>query len=930
MLEGRAGLPALPGRASRMPSPSNPTSSTHHLAASTAINAASSAAPEPSPDFPGTARHFATQRRMLLFLLVGTVLLPAVLLAGWAWLSLDAMTKDAGRQATRLARVVQEHASKIFEANYQINSRVRDAFATMSNAQLSQQERDMHARLMEIGNGLPQASSLSVFGANGMLLASSRFFPVSRVSIADREDFRAIMQERQSLHISQVMQGRVLGDPIFNFSLPRLGPEGNLAGIVAVSLRPAYFSAFYRELLSEDPGFSAALLLRDGSVLASYPATALTEDASDGAAGGDGPGKTSRAGTGEAARAPAGAADGAAQDARRKSLATVLEREDSGAVTATGLDGRAGLIAHRPVGGSALQAMVSVPWNAIHARWREQLYIAAAVLAVPSFAMWALVGMSLQRLRREQAAWHKWQDEAARRREAEDNYRQARKLEVVGRLIASVAHDFRNVLSVISFNADVLALRHGREASGRGAAGEDPFASRVERAREQALQGIRKGVGTGTALAGQLLGMARKREHRREWILLPQQLAGWTPLIQSTLGSRIRLRYRIDASCRRICADRVELELALVNLAANARDAMPQGGLFELSASNTELEIERQPSARGDASSSPGRPVSGHYVCISARDTGSGMTEAVRLRAFEPLYTTKEPGLGTGLGLSQVLEFCRESDGAAAIESAPGRGTTVRLFLPAQDAAHEDAQGEGSPGKRTDELAPLASTAGNAVGASNASAAPNASNASSPSGEANVSNAINAATARVVPTAPNAPAVSEPVATFPPQPALSILLVTNNMQGMKSSLKSLLDSGHRVQLTDSEADALELVDSTGFDLVLSDARLGGAALRSASASRGGPSGHNESEDTDGPQTLLGAAAGFGGLALLQRLAWRYPFLPVVLMTDENDVLTLSTLTGRRFLLKPWHAQTLRRAGVLSLALTGSRSPGTAS
>jgi signal transduction histidine kinase len=569
------------------------------------------------PTFFGTHDYFATQRRTLRALLVAAIVFPAAVLSFWAWFSMQDAFSEAEQQTARLARVIQEHTWQVFDGNYQINSRVREVTQGMSDAQLAQHEHDIHVRLADISGGVVHASSLSIFGADGTLLASSRFYPVPKVNIRDREDYKAIAIDKQPFHVSEVVTGRVISERIFNASMPRLGANKEVIGIVSVSLRPAYFTGFYKDVLSQDRLATAALVRRDGAVLAAYPTST-----------------------------PA-----IASAAIVERLQHAYGRESDAVLRTSSVAGEDSVVAHRAVGTGVLNAVVSIPVSAIHAQWRQRLYVAAAIAAVPSFALWALMWMSLRRLTREEEAYCRWQEEVNKRQEVEERYRQSRKLEAIGQLIASVAHDFRNVLSVISFNTDLMILR--------------PNAP-----REKPLAGIKKGLSSGVALTSQLLGMARKREYRKEVLRIAQELDGWTPLIRSTLGSRIQLRYDIAADCWEILADRAELELALLNLASNARDAMPDGGLFEVSASNVRLDGHGPQGLEGD------------YVCISARDTGRGIPLDLVERVFEPLFTTKTAGLGTGLGLSQVREFCHECNGVALIASRPGNGTDVRLYLP--------------------------------------------------------------------------------------------------------------------------------------------------------------------------------------------------------------------------------------------------------
>ncbi|MCT9124601.1 ATP-binding protein [Cupriavidus gilardii] len=247
---------------------------------------------------------------------------------------------------------------------------------------------------------------------------------------------------------------------------------------------------------------------------------------------------------------------------------------------------------------------------------------------------------------------------------------------------------------------------------------------RTDRAHRTALAGIRKSLASGALLADRLLGVVRRREHRREAIALAEELQQCDPLIRATLGPGIALRYAVSPDCLPVHADRCELGLALLNLAANARDAMPEGGLLEIGAANLgaacggaatlppELDARRGPEdsadgadrhrpvertdepagdpageSAGESADDPGTdtatPMRGVYVRLWVSDSGIGMPAHVADRALEPLFTTKPDGVGTGLGLSQVADFCREAGGAVTVRSAPGKGTTVTLFLPA-------------------------------------------------------------------------------------------------------------------------------------------------------------------------------------------------------------------------------------------------------
>ncbi|TCH96464.1 response regulator [Roseococcus sp. SYP-B2431] len=243
----------------------------------------------------------------------------------------------------------------------------------------------------------------------------------------------------------------------------------------------------------------------------------------------------------------------------------------------------------------------------------------------------------------------------ARLAEAEEHLRQAQKIEAIGQLTGGVAHDFNNLLQVISGGISLLEL--GIE----------------EERRQRVLEGMRQAADRGASLTRQLLSFSRRQALRSESVDLRRQIEGMRELLERTLrgGGRIRLHFAADLWSAMV--DPVELELAVLNLCANARDAMPAGGTIIISGDN-EAGLDRD-GLRGD------------FVRLAVTDTGAGMSEEVQARAFEPFFTTKGVGEGSGLGLPQVYGFARQSGGSVAIESIPGRGTTVTLLLPRAQTA---------------------------------------------------------------------------------------------------------------------------------------------------------------------------------------------------------------------------------------------------
>ena len=248
------------------------------------------------------------------------------------------------------------------------------------------------------------------------------------------------------------------------------------------------------------------------------------------------------------------------------------------------------------------------------------------------------------------------------RTSSEEALNHAQRLESVGQLTGGVAHDFNNLLTVISGNLQVL--------EDTPACAGDPFIQQLVGAAARATR-------RGTELTGKLLAFSRRQVLQPTVVDTAALLHSLTDMLQRTVDQRIVIT--LDAEEALCIADPVQLESALLNVAINARDAMPQGGTLGF----TCRAVPRLPV---ELNSEPSLAEVEGYVAISIADTGAGMSEAVKERAFEPFFTTKESGRGTGLGLSTVYGFARQSRGAVGLQSAPGAGTTVTLYLPRIDA----------------------------------------------------------------------------------------------------------------------------------------------------------------------------------------------------------------------------------------------------
>ncbi len=253
------------------------------------------------------------------------------------------------------------------------------------------------------------------------------------------------------------------------------------------------------------------------------------------------------------------------------------------------------------------------------------------------------------------------------RERVEATLRQMQRLEAVGQLTSGVAHDFNNLLTVVLGNIGFLE----REIAAAGIDGKI----------RQRLGYMRAAAERGAKLTDQMLSFSRRQRLEPRALDLNEAVAGMRELLQSTIGGSIRIETRLADDLWSAMADPTQLELAVLNLAINARDAMGIGGTLTVSTRNVALG---QPVHPED-------PPPGEYIEICVSDTGSGMTPEVRAKAFEPFFTTKEIGKGSGLGLSQILGFAKQSGGGVRIDSIVGEGTSICIYVPRADRAPERA-----------------------------------------------------------------------------------------------------------------------------------------------------------------------------------------------------------------------------------------------
>ena len=397
-----------------------------------------------------------------------------------------------------------------------------------------------------------------------------------------------------------------------------------------------YFEDFYQAVELHDGG-AILLHLRDGTVLARYP----HNDAVIGTSYADLP-----------------------------PFKDILAHAMAGTVIMDSpLDGQDRVLAIRALKAFPLAVNVSVDEQQVLRDWRRQAWFfgfgALFICMVTVSLMLLLASRSRQieklvvefRNAKEAAelANLRLVEQMEERERAEAALRQAQRIEAVGRLTGGVAHDFNNLLTVVLGNIELLS----------SAVPPDPHSQGL-------LAAMRSAAERGATLTGQLLAFARRQPLVPRPIDLNAVVAGMQDLLKSALGSAVRIETWPAPDLWPAMADATQIELVVLNLTINARDAMPRGGVLTIETANAPVGPPRRES----------EPVEGEYVAVTVRDNGVGMTADVLARAFEPFFTTKPPGSGSGLGLSQVYGTARQSGGGMRIESAPGVGTAVTIYLP--------------------------------------------------------------------------------------------------------------------------------------------------------------------------------------------------------------------------------------------------------
>jgi signal transduction histidine kinase/CheY-like chemotaxis protein len=579
-------------------------------------------------------------------LAVAALLLPLLVLCGGGWMAWQAVLRDARQGLDSALAVSTEQATKVLDTHMLVAARVNDLVSSLDDAAIRAHEAQLRDQIVAMIRPFPQVTAVIVGNAGGQaLLATSRYPVDSGMTFADRDFFQALRDGHQPEFIGASAPGQLTGQAAFSVARRKGNDPQQFQGVILVLVSPQYFAAFNRSLFNDSSDYTAGLYREDGTLLARYPSTQGI----------------------------------AAPSARSNTLlmSAIARDPTGGMVRGDAVDGVDRLLAYRRLDAYPVYASVGRSWHSIVVAWRN-LMTTHLIFGVPAtIALFALSLLAAYRARRESATLAALQAEIRRREQAEDALRHAQKMEAVGRLTGGIAHDFNNHLTVISSNIELLTRRLPDNTAG------------LVRLADAAMQGVRRAA----TLTQRLLAFSRQQTLDPEPLDAGQLVTGMLDLLRRTLGESVGVE---TVGARGLWLTRIDanqLESALLNLAVNARDAMPRGGTLTIETANAALD-ESYAAKHADLAA-------GEYVMIAVRDTGIGMSADVQARAFEPFFTTKPFGQGTGLGLSMVYGFVAQSGGHIRIDSAPGEGTTIRLYLPRYVQQPAPSAGIADPTRRT-------------------------------------------------------------------------------------------------------------------------------------------------------------------------------------------------------------------------------------
>ncbi|HEX6843268.1 MAG TPA: ATP-binding protein [Stellaceae bacterium] len=586
--------------------------------------------------------------RLIQGLMAMSVLVPIIGIGVVMWYDRDAVLHAAERHVDEAVDLLHEHTLKVFEIHDLVLDKVAMRIDGLDWATISSSPAIADFLAGAVAH-MSHVNSIWLIDADGKVRVSSDpAVDVTSVSVEQREYFRAERDPPGETFISKPYAGRIgpmLHKPLFSVARRRSADNGAFDGVVRISVPVEYFEHLFVSI-EADEQHRVALLRADGEVLASDPPP-----------------------PGEATRFPASSLLMQAIAADNHRLGWQVSP----------MDGREHLFSWRKLGHYPLYVAYAIDKDVALRPWYQHVRLYSMIGLCAAMTLFLISWLALRYTRREQDLVELAAQEADGRLRAEASLQQARKLEAVGQLTGGVAHDFNNLLTTILGNAERAQRQTQRDT------------------QLQCLRSIERAATSGARLVHHLLAFARKQHLDPQPTDLNETVRQLTEMLESTIGARIRIVTELEPVPWLAMADASQFETAILNIVLNARDAMPSGGRLTIATTNVPASDLRRPSDIEPRD----------YVMVAVSDNGIGMSDEVRAHVFEPFFTTKEVGKGSGLGLSQVYGMARQSGGTVTVDSAPERGTTVRLYVP-RAASLRPARAERPPPAEERPVSPAA------------------------------------------------------------------------------------------------------------------------------------------------------------------------------------------------------------------------------
>ncbi|TQF26041.1 histidine kinase [Bradyrhizobium sp. UNPF46] len=564
--------------------------------------------------------------KLLQWMMAASLALPVALFVITATISYTSTREVADREIGRTLDVVHEHALKVFETIDRSLAELNEVARGLSDDTIRAREPALHRRLKRLSDSLPQLKSAWIFDADGKALVNSLVSPPPELSFADRDYFYAHVDQAIGTFIGTALTPRppYQGARFFGVSRRRDSDDGRFIGVIQASVLPEYFESFYARIGS-DPGSFFAMGRTDGAMLTHFPR--LDRDLRL-----DPTGPVGR----EIAARP------------ERGLITVAWPSD-------GIERRIG---YRRIAEYPIYVSAGLETSAIRARWLATMG-QHLVFGIPATALlFLLLALAFRRTQHLQA-------EAAKRREAEEALKHSQRLEALGQLTGGVAHDFNNLLTVIRASVDLLNRPQ-----------------LTEERRQRYITAIADAVARAAKLTSQLLAFARRQPLKPEVFDVGERMQALHDMLAPLLGPAIEIAMRLPTEPCLVRADAGQFETALINMATNARDAMQGKGRISFKVEPATTVPDTLADTSSSQTSASQISASHGFVSVTVSDTGIGIPAARLGLIFEPFFTTKQVGHGTGLGLSQVFGFARQSGGEVTVTSELGHGSTFSLYLP--------------------------------------------------------------------------------------------------------------------------------------------------------------------------------------------------------------------------------------------------------